>query len=74
MRTQLKNPFGDAHKFKEILLSHPSLPIKSYTLCPSRFLYIYSFIYLFFVLLCELTGRLVAMGHVLVCEIKNKLS
>ena len=41
--------------------------------CPSRFLYIYSFIY-FFVLLCELTGRLVAMGHVLMCEIKNKLS
>ena len=28
--------------------------------CPSRFLYIYSFIF-FFVLLCELRGRLVAM-------------
>ena len=25
-------------------------------------------------LLCELAGRLVAMGHVLMCEIKKKLS
>ena len=31
-------------------------------------------LFIFFLLLCELTGRLVAMGHVLMCEIKNKLS
>ena len=44
-----------------------------FSISPSCFLYIYLFN--FFVLLCELTGRLVAMGHVLMCEIKkNKLS
>ena len=41
----------------------------------SLLLLVHLFIYLSFVLLCELTGRLVAMGHVLMCEIKkNKLS
>ena len=31
------------------------------------------FIYLFFVLLCGWAGRLVAMGHVLMCEIKKQV-
>ena len=40
--------------------------------CPSRFLYNYLFIYLFFfVLLCEFADLLLAMGHVLMCEIKT---
>ena len=28
-------------------------------------------LFIYFVLLCELTGRLVAMGHVLMCEKKQ---
>ena len=42
------------------------------TKCPSNFLYIYLFIYLFFfVLLGEFADLLIAMGHVLMCEIKT---
>ena len=41
------------------------------TKCPSRFLYTYLFIHFFFVLLCEFADLLVAMGHVLMCEIKT---
>ena len=37
---------------------------------PAPCTFIYLFIYLFLIL-CELTGRLIAMGHVLMCKEKQ---